>query len=519
MAIHNHWNLSGCLLALLALCRSQPLRLRTADSGRRHEISTGSSSKGPLPTKAQQIYADHEIMALIHFNMGTYYENGDPACNKGNWLGLEGSHNPAMFNPYLLDTDQWAAVLQRLGAKHAVLTAKHGCGFLLWPTKVPLKNAATNQTQSYDYAVGRPGISAFQADLLEQFVSSMRKVGMGVGFYYSLKNNFLVNMKDHHFINATLMPGQVLMTKEDYEEMVLGHLRELWTNYGQLTEHWFDFGYTQSIQARLEALLQELQPTMMVWRGQGITNNTVAWVGTESGFPIGDDIWSTGCEGQDPGHPDDHEWCPKGCDTTLQDNDLWFYSPGKSIRSLQVMVNLYHKTVGRNGVLELDVAVDRTGRIQHDHAQRYMELGDYIKACYGKPLASWKDQKGYLLEYSMSQPMILDRIMLREDQWQGGQRVRQYAVYVQLASTDGNDSIMLFSRGHSIGNKRIDVANIGPSVYATEPVKVTKIRIHVEVATDIPWFREIAIFAPCPDPNKFTISDASSMATFVSYEV
>lgn len=471
-----------------------------------------------MPTKAQQMYADHEIMALIHFNMGTYYENGDPACNENNWLGLDGSHNPAMFNPYLLDTDQWASVLQRLGAKHAVLTAKHGCGFLLWPTKVPLTNAATNQTQSYDYSVGRPGISACQTDVVQQFVTSMRKVGMGVGFYYSLKNNFLVNMKNHHFANTTLMPGQVLMTKEDYEEMALGHLRELWTNYGQLTEHWFDNGYTPSIQARLEALLQELQPDMMVWRGQGITNNTVAWVGTESGFPIGDDTWSTGCGGQDPGHPDSDDWCPKGCDTTLQDNDVWFYSPGESIRSLQVMVKLYHKTVGRNGVLELDVAVDRSGRIQYDHAQRYMELGDYIKACYGKPLASWKDQRGYLLEYSLSQPMLLDRIMLREDQLQGGQRVRQYAVYVQLASGDerGKDSLMLFSRGHSIGNKRIDVVDGGPSVYATQPVKVTKIRIHVEVATDVPWFREIAVFAPCPDPNNFTISGTISMATSVS---
>jgi hypothetical protein len=45
------------------------------------------SSSIPKPTPAQLKYQKHEIMALIHFNMGTFSKDGgsDPSCNKDNW--------------------------------------------------------------------------------------------------------------------------------------------------------------------------------------------------------------------------------------------------------------------------------------------------------------------------------------------------------------------------------------------------------------------------------------------------
>ena len=474
----------------------------------------------PMPTKSQQKYADNEIMALIHFNMGTYAGNGDPSCNRDNWLhgthGRMGSGNPAFFDPYLLDTDQWARVFSRLGAKHAVLTAKHGCGFLLWPSEVPIvvtRDDATTMSLSYTYGVGR-NESAIHYDVLDRFVKSMRSANLGVGFYYSLKNNFYLNRKDHklQYNTSQLLPGQIQhdITQTQYETMALGHLRELWTRYGPLMEHWFDGGYTPTIQAKLRDLIAELQPDMMVWHGQNITENTIAWVGTESGFPTGDDIWSAGCElDAHTGHPDDDSgWCPKGCDTTLQENDVWFYDPQGTIRSLETMVQIYHKTVGRNGVLELDVAVDKTGRIRHDHAQRYAELGDYIRDCYGSPLRQWNDQQGYVLDFDVLVPVLIDRIVLREDQLQGGQRVRHYKVYVQLKAENENeknddsstDEWTFFSEGHSIGNKRIDV--LGRNTTKTA-MQIIKLRVHVIAASDLPLFREIALFSPCSDPKAF----------------
>ena len=78
-------------------------------------------------------------MALIHFNMATFFHNGDPGCNAANW---NSSMNPASFAPTKLNVSQWIVSMQALGVKEAVLTAKHGCGFLLWPTATTLPDGS-----------------------------------------------------------------------------------------------------------------------------------------------------------------------------------------------------------------------------------------------------------------------------------------------------------------------------------------------------------------------------------------
>ena len=152
----------------------------------------------PLPTEAQLRYTRGEITALIHFNMATFFQNGaprlnpwhhppfvltlyhsccstgDPGCTPANWGR---SRYPASFNPTLLDTDNWVESIQALGASAAVLTAKHGCGFCLWPTKAKLPNGTT-----YGYSVGGPG--GIGVDVLKMFQDSCNKAGLGHGFYY-----------------------------------------------------------------------------------------------------------------------------------------------------------------------------------------------------------------------------------------------------------------------------------------------------------------------------------------------
>lgn len=79
---------------------------------------------------------------------------------------------------------------------------------------------------------------------------------------------------------------------------------------------------------------------------------------------------------------------PSECDTTLQNGDQWFYNAGVGIRSLSTLVEVYHGTVGRNGFLMMDFAPDKDGLIAPDQVARYKEFGDYIKGCYGHPIAS-----------------------------------------------------------------------------------------------------------------------------------
>eukprot|EP01043_Picozoa_sp_COSAG02_P007808 COSAG02_NODE_240_length_27672_cov_67.291445_15_plen_361_part_00 len=109
----------------------------------------------PVPTQPQLDYYDSEIRALIHFNMATFVEDGDPGCTADNWnqkqpYATGPSSDPATFNPLLLDFDDWMRSFRSLGVRDAVMTAKHGCGFLLWPTDTKLPDGSP-----YDYCVGK----------------------------------------------------------------------------------------------------------------------------------------------------------------------------------------------------------------------------------------------------------------------------------------------------------------------------------------------------------------------------
>lgn len=81
-----------------------------------------------MPNKVQQEWAVCEIGVLIHFDMPVF----NPDYSWRQW----GTHPDAsIFNPTELNTDQWLEAASKLGAKYAVLVAKHCSGFSLWPTE------------------------------------------------------------------------------------------------------------------------------------------------------------------------------------------------------------------------------------------------------------------------------------------------------------------------------------------------------------------------------------------------
>ena len=67
-------------------------------------------------------------------------------------------------------------------------------------------------------------------------------------------------------------------------------------------------------------------------------DSPIGWVGTESGLPGGEEIWSTG--GMDASASASSQWMPKACDTTLQIGDTWFIEPDMPIRSLRDMIHV-----------------------------------------------------------------------------------------------------------------------------------------------------------------------------------
>ncbi|UJR24914.1 hypothetical protein I4U23_006278 [Adineta vaga] len=405
-------------------------------SSRRYRISPSTGVRIALPTPEQLKWQAQELAVLVTFNMATYL-NTD-GCPDQYVADI------SLFNLYLLNTDNWVQTMVDLGAQYAVLVAKHGCGFLMAPSNVRFPLNPSGQIISYNYTVGYSPVKG--RNILDEFIKSCGKRQIRTGFYYTVVVNNWLNVLDGFVQNRTLKPGQLNITQQTYDSVVLEQLRELWTEYGSLNEIWFDGGYTQSLKDPIRALLTELQPDAIAFNGYGVSHNPARWIGTEMGVAP-DPNWSTGIT-EDGGDPDSPIFCPAECDTTLQNDDRWFWGVNTTLRPLSELIQVYHETVGRNCILMLDLTPDRTGLIPPEYASRYKELGDFIRSCY-------------------------DRSVIQEDQT-NGQVIREYTIDVQLANaTDINEWITV-AKGTNVGNKKIDVWSIGAQLVSGVRLNITK---------------------------------------------
>ena len=86
------------------------------------------------PTKQQLAWHEMELGVLIHYCLEMYRPE-----LPGEWYKtslVREALAPETIHPAKLDPEQWVRCAAGLGAKYAVLVAKHGTGFALWETKV-----------------------------------------------------------------------------------------------------------------------------------------------------------------------------------------------------------------------------------------------------------------------------------------------------------------------------------------------------------------------------------------------
>jgi alpha-L-fucosidase len=153
------------------------------------------------------------------------------------------------------------------------------------------------------------------------------------------------------------------------------------------------------------------------------------------------------------------------------------------------MIQVYHQTVGRNCLLMLDLAPDRTGIIPVAHASRYKELGDFIRSCYGTSVPPSRrlilDDSNIHIQLFDSSPVTVDRSVIQEDQT-NGQLIRGYTVDVQLVNTTNATQWITVAQGTSVGNKKIDIWQTGPQL-------VSAIRLNVTKAVDTPVIKAFTV--------------------------
>ena len=181
----------------------------------------------------QQDFIDLRFGMFIHFNMPTYADEDWPDPNA----------SPSLFNPVKLDCNQWADAAKSAGMTYGCLTTKHHSGFCIW------------NTQTTDYSVMS---SPFKRDVVKEYADAFRAKGLKVMLYYSI-------LDTHHYLRK----GWIT---RDHVEMVKNQLRELLTNYGEISAiiidgwdaPWSRLSYDEVPFEEIYRLIKSIQPNCLV---------------------------------------------------------------------------------------------------------------------------------------------------------------------------------------------------------------------------------------------------------------
>ena len=414
----------------------------------------------PVPSPQQAAWQDMELGMFFHFDIPIY----KPGWNWRSWKNLP---SPSLYNPAKLDTNQWMEAAKAMGAKYAVFVAKHCSGFLQW------------QSDLYPYGVKQSSWRGGKGDVVKDFVESCHKYGIKPGIYASVTANGYLEVDNPGLVNRG--KGSDPAKQNKYKRICEQMLTELWSRYGQLFEIWFDGGALPAEKGGpdLVPILNKYQPNGIVFQGPAAT---IRWIGNENGvasYPC----WSTVGHKRDyhgPGEPDGRFWLPAECDVPVRNHD-WFWKPNSAhkLYSLEQLMDMYYRSVGRNCNLLLNANPNPDGLIPEPDSQRYIEFGREIRRRFSKPVAKTSG-KGSVIELKLNRPSKINNVIVMED-ITGGHRVHKYVVEGLV----GGDKWQKIYDGISIGHKHIQKFNA---------IEVAKIRLLVTESVRTPLIRQLSVY-------------------------
>lgn len=448
----------------------------------------------PIPTARQLDWQRDELRMFVHFTVNTF-------------MGREwgtGKEDPDVFAPTDLDTRQWARVAKETGFKTVILTAKHHDGFALWPSDYTDHDVASSRWRGGE------------GDVVGAFTEAMRAEGLKSGLYLSPWDRHEPTYGD----------------EEAYNAFYLGQLRELLSEYGTLSEVWFDGAKGEDAEEMAYhfdaywATVRQLQPEAVIFSDAG---PDVRWVGNEHGF-AGKTNWSTidradvgiGEPGQgkylQTGERGAPAWVPAECDVSIRPG--WFWHADEAPKTLTELREIYYKSVGRNCVLLLNVPPDTTGQFAAEDVKRLRAFREAIDAIYETDVAKQAQAEarpvrgGDRSRYGAAQVLDGDRstywatgdkkrsgrvtLLFEEERVFNvvrlaepialGQRVAAYRVEAWQGG-----AWKTISEGTTIGYKKLD--------RLSEEVTTRRVRVTIEQALAAPLLAEIGLHLdPHPAP-------------------
>ncbi|RLD81364.1 MAG: alpha-L-fucosidase [Bacteroidetes bacterium] len=158
------------------------------------------------------------------------------------------------FNPVKWNPDSIAKLALQAGMKTIVITSKHHDGFSMYHTKY----------SKYNVVDATP----YKRDVVKELSEACKRYGLKFGVYFSLIDwNYPAAMPFKSTRNSDRIP---LL----HHKFNLQQVEELLTNYGEISEIWFDMGSPTSEQSKeIAALVKRLQPNCLIsgriWNNQG----------------------------------------------------------------------------------------------------------------------------------------------------------------------------------------------------------------------------------------------------------
>ena len=368
---------------------------------------------GPIPNENQLRWQDMEMYAFIHYSLNTYTDE--------EW-GF-GNEDLKLFNPSNLDCRQWARVCKQAGMRGIIFTAKHHCGFCMWPSAYT------------EYSVKNTPWKNGKGDVVRELADACREEGLEFAVYLSPWD------RNHPEYG-----------RPEYVTYFRNQLRELLTNYGEIFEVWFDganggdgwYGGANEMRKidrttyyqwpETYKMIRQLQPKCLIWN-DGSDRGDLRWVGTEAGN-VGETNWSLLNKDGEVTWPMLHyglengdSWVPGETNTSIRPG--WFYhdTENEHVKSLSKLMDTYYKSVGRHSTLLLNFPIAPNGRIHPNDSLRGIAFKKMIDEVFKTNLCKKAkiSTQGNTTLIEFKKPTSFNRFLVEED-IRYGQRVKKFSL-------------------------------------------------------------------------------------------
>jgi len=422
------------------------------------------------PTARQMAWFDTEFYAFIHFTVNTYTDM--------EW-GL-GNEDPAIFNPYDLDCDEWVETVKAAGMKGIVLTAKHHDGFCLWPSAY-----TEHSVKSSPWKNG-------QGDVVRECAEACRRGGIKFGVYLSPWDR-----------------NSPYYGTEAYNDYYCNQLTELLTGYGELFMIWFDGACGEGPNGKKQVydfpryieLIRKYQPNAVIFNDHG---PDVRWCGNEAGHarraewavvpselcfraevqtgpgPMAGDLSYMYNSDQDIGELHNIMYsrglvfCGSEIDMSIRPG--WFWHEKEEPHSLERLMKTYINSCGANTSFNLNVPPMPSGRFDPRDIARLKEFGQALNRAFGEEkkipcrIDRVQTNGGTQAEFAITLPerTKIAYIDLREDLL-AGQRIESFRIYCGSS---------LVYNGYTVGHRKICPVNAAGDHFT---LRITSARAEVQM--------------------------------------